>query len=136
MCEYLDYEVKQLKRSRIMNVELNDLKPGQWRDLTANEMADINQAVQGSSKTAIDTAQPKGKEVQANQTDIMYTKYHGNKQKGIAQNAKEKAPNIGSGAKPYAYTPTRENSVSASKQNEDNVESTGEHWPFKKKTTK
>jgi 23S rRNA pseudouridine2604 synthase len=136
MCEYLDYEVKQLKRSRIMNVELNDLKPGQWRDLTANEMADINQAVQGSSKTAIDTAQPKGKEVQANQTDIMYTKYHGNKQKGIAQNAKEKAPNIGSGAKTYAYTPIRANSASASKQNEDNVESTGEHWPFKKKTTK
>jgi 23S rRNA pseudouridine2604 synthase len=80
MCEYLDYEVKQLKRSRIMNVELNDLKPGQWRDLTANEMADINQAVQGSSKTAIDTAQPKGTEVQANQADIMYTKYQGNKQ--------------------------------------------------------
>ncbi len=52
MCEYLDYEVKKLKRSRIMNVELGQLKPGQWRDLTADEMAEINQAVAGSSKVA------------------------------------------------------------------------------------
>lgn len=52
MCEYLDYEVKKLKRSRIMNVELGNLKPGQWRDLTQEEMDEINQAVAGSSKTA------------------------------------------------------------------------------------
>jgi len=52
MCEYLDYEVKKLKRSRIMNVELGQLKPGQWRDLTKTEMAEINQAVAGSSKVA------------------------------------------------------------------------------------
>lgn len=59
MCEYLDYEVTKLKRSRIMKVELGNLKPGQWRDLTNDEMNEINQAVQGSSKTAVDTAQPK-----------------------------------------------------------------------------
>lgn len=59
MCEYLDYEVLKLKRSRIMKVELGDLTPGQWRELTASEMAEINQAVEGSSKTAINTAQPK-----------------------------------------------------------------------------
>ncbi|GAW95689.1 MULTISPECIES: 23S rRNA pseudouridine(2604) synthase RluF [Colwellia] len=59
MCEYLDYEVLKLKRSRIMNVELGNLSPGQWRDLTKEEMAEINAAVQHSSKTAIDTAQPK-----------------------------------------------------------------------------
>jgi len=52
MCEYLDYEVKILKRSRIMSVELGNLKPGQWRDLSQTEMNDINQAVAGSSKTA------------------------------------------------------------------------------------
>jgi len=52
MCEYLDYDVKKLKRSRIMSVELGSLKPGQWRDLTPTEMNDINQAVAGSSKTA------------------------------------------------------------------------------------
>jgi len=52
MCEYLDYDVKKLKRSRIMSVELANLKPGQWRDLTKAEMAEINQAVEGSSKVA------------------------------------------------------------------------------------
>jgi pseudouridine synthase len=59
MCEYLDYEVLTLKRSRIMNVTLEGLRAGQWRNLTESEMAEINQAVQGSSKTAVDTAQPK-----------------------------------------------------------------------------
>ena len=52
MCEYLDYEVKKLKRSRIMSVELGSLKPGQWRDLSQTEMNEINQAVASSSKTA------------------------------------------------------------------------------------
>lgn len=59
MCEYLDYEVLKLKRSRIMKVELGDLSPGQWRDLTEAEMIDINEAVKHSSKTAVDTVQPK-----------------------------------------------------------------------------
>ena len=54
MCEYLDYDVKKLKRSRIMSVELGTLKPGQWRDLSKAEMDEINQAVAGSSKTAND----------------------------------------------------------------------------------
>lgn len=61
MCEYLGYEVKKLKRTRIMNVTLEKLRPGQWRDLTAQEMAEINAAVAGSSKTAADTALPKDK---------------------------------------------------------------------------
>lgn len=52
MCEYLDYEVKKLKRVRIMNVDLAGLKPGQWRDLTKEELAEINQAVKGSRKTS------------------------------------------------------------------------------------
>ena len=59
MCEYLDYEVTKLKRSRIMSVELGRLKPGQWRDLTQEEMAEINQAVQYSNKTAKNTQQAK-----------------------------------------------------------------------------
>lgn len=58
MCEYLGYEVTKLKRSRIMNVELDKLRPGQWRDLTTEEMADINIAVAGSRKTAIDDIEP------------------------------------------------------------------------------
>ncbi|MCJ8318701.1 MAG: 23S rRNA pseudouridine(2604) synthase RluF [Colwellia sp.] len=60
MCEYLDYEVTKLKRSRIMSVELGLLRPGQWRDLTADEMAEINQAVKHSTKTAENTPQVEG----------------------------------------------------------------------------
>ncbi|WP_448567299.1 23S rRNA pseudouridine(2604) synthase RluF [Thalassotalea ganghwensis] len=52
MCEYLGYEVKKLKRSRIMNVQLGNLKAGQWRDLTEQEMKEINQAVAHSRKTS------------------------------------------------------------------------------------
>jgi pseudouridine synthase len=52
MCEYLDYEVIKLKRSRIMNVTIAGIQPGQWRDLTAAEMAEINRAVAHSKKTA------------------------------------------------------------------------------------
>lgn len=59
MCEYLGYEVTKLKRTRIMSVHLTGLKPGQWRNLTDDEMADINKAVAHSNKTAVNTAQPK-----------------------------------------------------------------------------
>ena len=61
MCEYLGYEVKKLKRSRIMSVELGKLKPGQWRDLTQDEMREINRAVAGSKKTASPDTEVSGK---------------------------------------------------------------------------
>jgi len=37
-----------------MKVELGQLRPGEWRDLTVSEMAEINTAVAGSRKTALD----------------------------------------------------------------------------------
>lgn len=55
MCEYLGYEVTRLVRTRIMNVSLGKLRPGHWRNLTEAEMAELNQAVAGSSKTASNT---------------------------------------------------------------------------------
>ncbi|MDX8554634.1 23S rRNA pseudouridine(2604) synthase RluF [Tenacibaculum sp. 1B UA] len=51
MCEYLGYEVKKLKRTRIMNVTLGSLKVGEWRELSSKEMDEINRLVAGSSKT-------------------------------------------------------------------------------------
>ncbi|MGI8893275.1 MAG: 23S rRNA pseudouridine(2604) synthase RluF [Bacteroidia bacterium] len=50
MCEYLDYEVKKLKRTRIMNIKL-DIPVGKWRHLTAKELEEINILVANSSKT-------------------------------------------------------------------------------------
>lgn len=49
MCEYLEYRVKKLKRIRIMNVHL-DLPVGKWRDLTSEELQQIEQLVGDSSK--------------------------------------------------------------------------------------
>lgn len=51
MCEYLGYEVTKLKRERIMNVSLDKLKTGDWRELTEDEMKEINQMIASSSKT-------------------------------------------------------------------------------------
>jgi len=50
MCEYLYYNVTKLKRVRIMNVNL-DIPVGKWRDLTSDELAEINRMVADSSKT-------------------------------------------------------------------------------------
>ncbi|WKS95854.1 23S rRNA pseudouridine(2604) synthase RluF [Riemerella columbina] len=50
MCEYLDYEVKKLKRLRIMNIYL-DLPVGQWRDLTEKELTELQRLLKDSAKT-------------------------------------------------------------------------------------
>jgi len=50
MCEYLNYNVRKLKRIRIMNVSLN-IPLGEWRDLTKEELTEINRLVSESSKT-------------------------------------------------------------------------------------
>lgn len=51
MCEYLGYEVLKLKRTRIMNVQLDTLHIGEWRDLSEKELKEINAMVSSSSKT-------------------------------------------------------------------------------------
>lgn len=51
MCDYLNYEVTSLKRTRIMNVNLDGLKVGEWRELTEKEMLQINKMIADSSKT-------------------------------------------------------------------------------------
>ena len=50
MCEFLDYKVVKLKRTRIMNVSL-DTQVGKWRKLTDNEIREINRMVSESAKT-------------------------------------------------------------------------------------
>lgn len=50
MCEYLGYEVVNLKRIRIMNVEL-DIPVGEWRELTLEELSIITKMVAISEKT-------------------------------------------------------------------------------------
>ncbi|MBV2164998.1 MAG: 23S rRNA pseudouridine(2604) synthase RluF [Kaistella sp.] len=50
MCEFVGYEVKKLKRIRIMNIKL-DLPVGKWRDLTAAEMKELEDLLGDSEKT-------------------------------------------------------------------------------------
>ena len=51
MCEYLGYSVTKLKRVRIMNIQLGNLKTGAWRYLSEDEITVINKLVAGSVKT-------------------------------------------------------------------------------------
>lgn len=50
MCEYLGYEVTALKRIRIINISL-DVPVGRYRDLTDDEIKELNQLIEPSSKT-------------------------------------------------------------------------------------
>ena len=50
MCEYLEYDIRKLKRVRIMNINL-DIPLGEYRDFTARELNQINQSVEHSIKT-------------------------------------------------------------------------------------
>jgi len=46
MCQAFEYSVTKLERIRIMNVELDDLKIGQWRNLTKDELNGIMKNLQ------------------------------------------------------------------------------------------
>ena len=50
MCEYLGYEVTALKRIRIINISL-DVAIGRYRELTTDEITQLNQLIEPSSKT-------------------------------------------------------------------------------------
>ncbi len=46
MCTALDYRVVQLKRIRVMNIELKDMKVGTWRYATKEELKILNDSIQ------------------------------------------------------------------------------------------
>jgi 23S rRNA pseudouridine2604 synthase len=41
MCNAFDYQVIKLQRIRVMNIKLDKLKIGEWRDLTENELKEL-----------------------------------------------------------------------------------------------
>ena len=51
MCDYLSYEVTALKRVRIMNIELANLKVGAHRSFSDSEIKELKNLIQYSSKT-------------------------------------------------------------------------------------
>lgn len=51
MCDFLGYEVNTLKRVRIMNIELGNLKTGKYRHFTSAELQELLLLIEDSSKT-------------------------------------------------------------------------------------
>ncbi|MCJ8164687.1 pseudouridine synthase [Pontibacter sp. E15-1] len=45
MCYKLGYQVQQLVRTRMVNIRLGELQPGQWRDLSPSELQELRQIV-------------------------------------------------------------------------------------------
>lgn len=53
MCEALGYRVKTLKRIRVMNIHLGDLKEGAYRDVTEEEWRKLRRLIQNSSNETV-----------------------------------------------------------------------------------
>ncbi len=53
MCESLGFKVTSLKRVRIMNIELGNLKPGEYRKLTDEELDLLYEQIKDSSNETI-----------------------------------------------------------------------------------
>lgn len=53
MCEALGYQVKDLVRTRIMNIELGRLKEGEYRKLTDKELDCLYEQIKGSSNETV-----------------------------------------------------------------------------------
>ena len=53
MCEALGYRVIALKRVRIMNIKLGDLKEGAWRRVEGKERETLNQLLASSSSLSV-----------------------------------------------------------------------------------
>lgn len=51
MCDYLGYVVYGLKRVRIMNITLDNIKLGEYRSFTPQELENLNTLINHSSKT-------------------------------------------------------------------------------------
>ena len=61
MCRYLGYEVQKLKRIRIMNLTLDGIREGEYRQITAQEWEELNHLLESStSETVIRTGEQNG----------------------------------------------------------------------------
>ncbi len=61
MCDYFGYDVLELKRVRIMNIELGSLPTGKWRNLTPKELTDLQNSVAESDNSSyVDKIEKKG----------------------------------------------------------------------------
>ncbi len=52
MCEYFNYQVTKLERTKIMNVDIKGLPIGEWRDLTDQELYELFGMIENSKSEA------------------------------------------------------------------------------------
>lgn len=57
MCEVFGYQVTRLKRVRIINIRLGDLKPGTYRDVTPKEKEALLRSIRDSYSAPVGTKQ-------------------------------------------------------------------------------
>ena len=53
MCDYFGYKVTRLERVRVMNIELGNLKPGEYRKVTDAEIAELYELIKDSSNETV-----------------------------------------------------------------------------------
>ncbi len=53
MCEYLGYKVTRLVRVRVMNIELGNLRSGEYRQVTEAEIAKLYELIKNSSNETV-----------------------------------------------------------------------------------
>lgn len=53
MCEALGYKVTVLKRVRVMNITLGNLRPGEYREVTEEEIAELYEQIKDSSNETV-----------------------------------------------------------------------------------
>ena len=50
MCEQFEYKVVKLRRIRVMNIEIGDMKPGDIRMATKEELAELQRRIAKNRK--------------------------------------------------------------------------------------
>lgn len=63
MCDALGYRVVALKRIRIMNIKLGELKMGECREVTAEEWRELSRLLEGSSSLSYEGRKAQGERV-------------------------------------------------------------------------
>ena len=68
MCEYFGYRVQKLVRVRIMNIELGNLEPGKYRDVTSQEYKRLLELIVSSSNAPVRSGkkQPQNERMRTN----------------------------------------------------------------------
>lgn len=74
MCEVLGYKVTELKRVRIMNIQLGDLKVGRWRILTAGEVKALQATTADSASEHKPAKQPSFIPIRSEETEQRHKK--------------------------------------------------------------